>query len=499
MEDKESLSNSSGAKDGTHIHVSDVLRVEPTPEQEARVVRKIDVYILPLMGICYMLQLMDKSTLSYATQLGILKDLKLQGSQYSWTSSIFYFGYLFWSFPSSYLAVRAPLAKYVASTVVLWGLVLMCHAATKDYAGLMTVRFFLGVTEAAVGPGFSLIVGLFYKREEQPARMLIWFTGNAVANILSGIIAHGVGEITTSNIAAWKLLFLILGGVTTFWGIVLVFLLPSSPSEAKFLTPDERALCLQRTIANKTGILDKSEFKTNQMVAGLLDPQAWFLFLAMFTVSVANGGISAFGSILVAAFGFSPLTAVLMQMPSGGIQLGAMILSSILAAYTKIPRTVIMVFMTIVSLVGIVMVYALPSEQKWSRLGGSWITTTYVATTPLQLSLITSNVGGFTKRSTVSGMLFVAYCVGNIAGPQFYSTDQAPRYSKGIRATLAGYGLATFFTFALFLYYIFENKRRDVKYGLPANVSEPVSEPEEQELEVSNKTDRELIDFRYIL
>lgn len=70
---------------------------------------------------------------------------------------------------------------------------------------------------------------------------------------------------------------------------------------------------------------------------------------------------------------------------------------------------------------------------------------------------------------------------------------------KGIRATLAGYGLATFFTFALFLYYIFENKRRDVKYGLPATVSESMSESEEQELEVSNKTDRELTDFRYIL
>lgn len=43
MEDKESLSNSSGAKDGPHIHVSDVLQVQPTPEQEARVVRKIDL------------------------------------------------------------------------------------------------------------------------------------------------------------------------------------------------------------------------------------------------------------------------------------------------------------------------------------------------------------------------------------------------------------------------------------------------------------------------
>ncbi|PNP57714.1 hypothetical protein THARTR1_02712 [Trichoderma harzianum] len=325
--------------------------------------------------------------------------------------------------------------------------------------------------------------------------MLIWFSGNAVANILSGLIAHGIGEITTSKIATWKLLFLILGAVTTFWGIVLVFLLPSSPSEEKFLTSDERALCMQHTAANKTGILEKSEFKASQMVAGLLDPQAWLLFLIMFMVSVANGGISAFGSILAASFAFSPLTAVLMQMPSGGFQLGAMILSSIVAAYTKIPRTIIMVFMTIVSLVGIVMVYAIHSEQKWSRLGGSWITSTYVATTPLQLSLIISNVGGFTKRSTVSGMLFVAYCTGNIAGPQFYSTDQAPRYSKGIRATLAGYGLATLFIFSLFLYYLFENKRRDMKHGLPADVSES----EERGLEVSNKTDRELTYFRYIL
>lgn len=35
------------------------------------------------MGICYMLQLMDKSTLSYATQLGILKDLVSQYPEHS--------------------------------------------------------------------------------------------------------------------------------------------------------------------------------------------------------------------------------------------------------------------------------------------------------------------------------------------------------------------------------------------------------------------------------
>lgn len=46
----------------------------------------------------------------------------------------------------------------------------MCHAACKDFTGLMTARFFLGVGEAAIAPGFTLITGMFYKREEQPVR-----------------------------------------------------------------------------------------------------------------------------------------------------------------------------------------------------------------------------------------------------------------------------------------------------------------------------------------
>lgn len=41
----------------------------------------------------------------------------LQGSEYAWTSAIFYFGYLVWSWPSSYLIVRLPLGKYVSVSV----------------------------------------------------------------------------------------------------------------------------------------------------------------------------------------------------------------------------------------------------------------------------------------------------------------------------------------------------------------------------------------------
>lgn len=60
------------------------------------------------------------------------------------------FGYLGMEFAFSYLAVRLPLGKYLATTVVIWGVILACHAATQNFTGLIIARFFLGVMEAAV-------------------------------------------------------------------------------------------------------------------------------------------------------------------------------------------------------------------------------------------------------------------------------------------------------------------------------------------------------------
>ena len=50
-----------------------------------------------------------QTTLSYAAIFGIVDDLKLHGTQYSWLSSIFYFGFLAWAFPTNFLLQRLPI------------------------------------------------------------------------------------------------------------------------------------------------------------------------------------------------------------------------------------------------------------------------------------------------------------------------------------------------------------------------------------------------------
>lgn len=93
------------------------ITVDDHPEELSKTRRKIDLVIMPLLGFCYMLQFLDKLSLNYASLLGIVQDLNLIGSQYSWASSVFYFGYLFWSYPTSYLVVRLPIGKYLSASV----------------------------------------------------------------------------------------------------------------------------------------------------------------------------------------------------------------------------------------------------------------------------------------------------------------------------------------------------------------------------------------------
>lgn len=60
---------------------------------------------------------------------------------------------------------------------------------------------------------------------------------------------------------------------------------------------------------------------------------------------------------------------------------------------------------------------------------------------------------------------------------------------------MSGLLLSVGFLIALYAYYTYENRRRDCLYGSP----EAITVGEELQDELSNKTDREIDSFRYIL
>lgn len=116
-------------------------------------------------------------------------------------------------------------------------------------------------------------------------------------------------------------------------------------------------------------------------------------------------------------------------MPMGLCQLIFLILTALIATYIRSSRIMSMILNVVVSVIGVVLIYTLDDSQKVVKLVGLCFVATFAANIPLSLSIITSNVAGTTKRSMLSVSLFIAYCVGNIVGPQFYYASQEPVYS----------------------------------------------------------------------
>ena len=69
-----------------------------------------------------------------------------------------------------------------------------------------------------------------------------------------------------------------------------------------------------------------------------------------------------------------------------------------------------------VALIGIILIVAVPITNPGPRLAGYYMTQASPTPFVALLSLISSNVAGYTKKTTVAAVYLICYCVGNIIG-----------------------------------------------------------------------------------
>ncbi|KAJ5767003.1 uncharacterized protein N7511_004619 [Penicillium nucicola] len=462
---------------------------------EKKLVRKIDLMILPIMVFAYMLAFLDKQALGYTALMGIREDLHLVGAQYNWSSSIFYFGYLFFSYPASLLMVKFPLGKYLAVSFMLWAVVLACHAACTDFKGIMIVRFFLGCAEASLSPGFTLITSLWYRTSEQPLRHGIWFCGNSISLIFGNLIAVGILQIKGS-LRAWQWLFIIFGLVTFLWGIVMLFRLPDSPTTASFLTEEEKLIAMERLKANQTGY-KTSNIDGPQILEAFIDPKTWILAVLILAANIPNGGFTTFNGLVLQGFGFSTFHTLLLGIPGGFVVFIFVLSSGIISSKIAKSRCLVMAACNVISIVGSALVYA--TKPVGSRYAGLILMGIYSAAMPISMAMISSNVAGFTKKATVSAIYFILYCTGNIVGPQLFFAREAPKYQSGFLAIIICLVICVLDCFLLLFYLQWTNSQRDKKamldVGSQPQEKDVVRQPGSQLLDI---TDFKNQSFRYV-
>ncbi|KPM41836.1 putative transporter [Neonectria ditissima] len=466
--------------------------VDFTPEEERSVLRKIDWALMPLLCWIYALQFADKTSLNYASLMGIREDTKLdaESQQYSWASSIFYAGYILWEFPTTYLLRALPLGKYTSANIILWGGVLTCHVFVMNYAGLLSVRFFLGALEATVTPAFVILVSGWYKQNEQAKRMGYWLSCNGLALLTLGPIAYGLSGVTDGAMATWKILYLVLGLPTIVTGAYCWFYMPDNQTNAKFLTHREKVIAVERIRGNFQGIGSR-KWKWDQFFEAFRDPRTYLYVVFSLLMNIPNGGITAFGSLVINSFGFSKRLSLLLNMPTGIVDITCKLTFTWLSD-KYMDRSLFAFIAILIPMVGGIMMIFIPVAAKAGLLIGYYFIGAAGSAWCLVMVMISNNTLGYTKKATVNGAQILAYAAGNWIGPQTFRATEAPEYYHGKMMVAIMYGLAACTLIAIRVVNILENRRRD---KLAAEQPEQVVEG----TEFLDLTDFQQPTFRYVL
>ncbi|EFY94920.1 MFS transporter [Metarhizium robertsii] len=407
-----------------------------TPADNARVLRKIDWRILPIMLFVYCLQSLDKTTLSYASVFGLIEDTNLVGEEFSWLGSIVYLAQLVFQPLVAYSLVKFPVGKFSATMVFCWGAVLCGMTAAKDFGGLMASRLLLGAFEASVAPTFIAIVQMWYRRQEQTSRNASWYAMLGVVNMLGSLLTYGLGHIQ-SSLRPYQIIFLFCGCITVTFSIVMFLFMPDSPMQAKFLSREDKFIAIERLRMNQMGI-GSGVWKWDHVKECLLDPKTWLWFLLMLIISIPSGGISTFGPLIIQSFGFDKFTTILFNIPFGAVQMIATLGGAWLADRIKM-KSPVLLLLCLPPIAGCAILLAVgrAKSDRAVLLAGYYIISFYPGISPLIYSWSGQNTAGDTKRKVTTAMLFIGASAGNVIGPQLFKPSEKPRYDRGLRTNLA--------------------------------------------------------------
>lgn len=301
-----------------------------------KVLRKVDIGILPLFSLLYLLSFIDRTNIGNAKVEGIAQDLNLVGNQFNMVLLIFGVTYSLFEIPSNMILRRVNPRIFLPATMVLWSIVMTLMGTVRNYAQLMVTRALLGVFEASLFPGMSFMLSMYYSKSEVLIRQTLFFSAASMAGAFSGLLAAGISQMDgLGGYEGWRWIFILEGLATFVVAFFAFFVFPMHPEKCSFLTPREREYVLHKvkyssnTDGQKMGKkLDNDE---SQMVradmgeddsnsrhyvwAVFKDWQSWCMLMIYYGVCAPVAGMSIFTPIIISGFGHSNTKTQLMAVP----------------------------------------------------------------------------------------------------------------------------------------------------------------------------------------
>jgi len=297
--------------------------VQTAGDAEARAFAKAVRRLIPLMMAMFVVSYLDRVNVGFAA-LTMNTDLGFSAEIYGWAAGILFIGYFLFEVPSNLVLARVGARIWICRIMVTWGLISAATAFVTGPTSFFIIRFLLGAAEAGFFPGMILYLGYWFPLAMRARYTALFITAVPISTALGAPVSaliletHGL-----LGLAGWQWLFLVEGIPACILGIVVFFVLPDGPQDAKWLEPDEKRAIAERLAADHA-IHD--ETSRDGLWPALRDPRVLLLGLIYFGLVVGLYGIGLWLPQIIRAMGYSTgEVGLILVIPYGLAAIGMLL------------------------------------------------------------------------------------------------------------------------------------------------------------------------------
>jgi sugar phosphate permease len=220
-----------------------------------------------------------------------------------------------------------------------------------------------------------MYTSMWYVRAESTPRYGFWYCGLGAGQLVGGLISFAAQQAPVNmSFGGWRIMFVVIGVVNILVSLLVIFFLPNTPDDAKFLNDSEKRRIAQRLTDDQAGVGVKV-FQLRSVLEAFGDLQTWLLVLLTILITFPSSVITTFSAILIKDFGYTSEESALLNMPSGVVSIVATMVSTY-AISKGFSRWLAIDLLLLPTLLGSCLMSFLPAGNQGGSLAGIYLVNT---------------------------------------------------------------------------------------------------------------------------
>ncbi|CAL8584609.1 High-affinity nicotinic acid transporter [Xanthoria parietina] len=311
---------------------------------------------------------------------------------------------------------------------------MICQGFVQNYSGLIATRFFLGLAEAGIFPGSFYLISFWYKREEAQQRFTVYWCSVLTASMFGGLLASAIANMDgIRGLSSWRWIFILEGIATVAVGFAAFFLVSDFPTDAKWLTEDER-----EWVVTRTAIGEKSDQSINArtLLHFFADVKNILAGVMYFSVVIPIYAFAYFAPTIVKTLGYSAVNTQLHTVPPTAAALALCLIMAYLSDRTGL-RSPFIGFGLGLIISGLAILITVHHTFSAQYAGLCLVAMGAFSAGPIIICWYVMSLDGHVNRSIGSAWIIGFGNTGGIVATFAFLAKDAPRYHTGYSILLA--------------------------------------------------------------